>query len=326
MACFLRRSLPPSPSRQDALTWFDREELVGVEHNPGPVNGRYGSGTRGRGRSASRRTDTDPRRYNADLDAETGAIAASFTTVAPSSGSLARPWLTPDKSLSQLAESINMSMLSPAFRTLSAVVAHLRDHPSTLSFTVDGSFVIPTSDTIDVHDAGRHDDTVTPHAAPLPQAIRPQPTIANPPMHDPTVHVATRPRHKQTLAESIAALEAAIDGTSRKRPRPPAPTVSPAHAPSVARPPVQRHEAPADADTASIDDDVTSLMREFARDSARPRRTIRERAPDDTPPNPYADLSPSDLEDHRQEIEHLIAQARAAHHRSSSPHPRALMP
>lgn len=320
-----RAHLPDA--RQDHHAWFNREKLVGVEHNPGPpTNGRYGYAGRNRGRGG-RRSDTDPRRFNVE-DAEAGALAASFTATssAPTSGALARPWLTPDKSLSQLAEAINMSMLSPAFRTLSAVVSYLRDHPDVLSFTVDGSFVYPSGD------AALPDNTETiPPPTPPARPTAHIPAIhATAPAHDPPL-ATTQPRHKQTLAESLAAFTAMAEPHYRKRFRSISYGEPPAHTPSMDRPLApQPHATPpaaaaavTDHTDADVDDAVDSLMREFAHDAAHPRRNIRERAPNDTPPNPYADLSPSDLEDHRLEIEHLIQQARAAQAaRPSPPLPR----
>lgn len=298
-----------SPSAlQDHYAWFNREELTGVEHNPGPTAGRYGFTNRNRGRGA-RRSDSDPRRLCADQDVEAGALAASLSTSVPTSGSLARPWLTPDKSLSQLAEAIHLSMLSPAFRTLSAVVSHLRDHPEVLSFTVEGTSVYYPS--VDITTA---DDPVPAPAASASPTVptRPQQlaTPIPPAAHTPAPLVATRPRHKQTLAESIAAHSSE---PAPKRPRLSALGESPAHTPSMDRPLApQPHAIPADEELPSDGDDVDSLMRELAHDAAHPRRNIRERAPPAATRNPYADLSPSDLEDHRLEIEHLIRQARAA--------------
>lgn len=186
------QSLPTClASLQDHMTWFDRSNLVNVEHNPGPpAGGRNGGGrNRPRAGSSSRGRGSGGPQKPIDCD-DVAVLAAAYSgNLAPPQPMQApgRPWLSADKCMGQLAESIKLSVLTPAFRTLSMVVCHIRDHPDQLNFTVNAT-------TLTTFKPSPSDLASSGHA--------PSTAIMPTPMVDEIPHALKRPRPPQTSSPS----------------------------------------------------------------------------------------------------------------------------
>lgn len=316
------------PSRQNPLTWFSREQLTNVEHNPGPIGGSGGRG--GRGRRPVQRGNAN-RRIPSQTPADNDNIG--MMTAAYSGHLAARPWVTPDKSMAALAESLKISILSPAFRSLSVIVAHVRDNPDDLHFTVNGTTLTPhtvTAEPFDEQLEAAEVEPLVPHTPapryPIIQTGRIRSTFALP---------AQAAASSSTPPPTI--LAPSSDPTSGKRSRSTAaapmqpnlklPRLAAVSGPLPApRSPLARHPAdvpdePVPSESSST---IATAIRDIVLDAAIPRANIRDQrglSPHDAMLEQIRNLSPDDIAKHKAEMNILMEQAMAAA-RGQSPRSR----